>query len=352
MNIITNLQIDRTNAENIGTEGQNSEINLVRDAQLNIPVALKEIKLQDSMELDKYFTEARILYHVKHPNIVEVMYACYTADKVCLAMPYYPNGSLASLMKKQHLTTREVIKYALDFLTALHFVHTKELIHFDIKPNNVLIDISDKALLTDFGLSKYVNVYGVASQPVIYLFHRPPEGLQTTSFDSRHDIYQAGITLYRMCNGEDEFKKQLPSSKNTLNQKINNGTFPDRKFYLAHIPSKLSRAINKAINVDPDKRYATVVEMMNALSGINDLLDWQYEYQENPYRESWKKTSENQEKTVILEQKQNSGVFIVSCYQKNIETDRQRKIHKHSNDNVGNERLEAHKKVREILQAF
>lgn len=182
-------------------------------------------------------------------------------------------GSLNSLLDKRFLTTREIIGYSLDFLSGLHFIHSKQLVHFDIKPTNLIINDSNHAILTDFGLSKYTNPYGFASPDKIYGAHMPPESWVTASLTSQFDIYQAGLTLYRMCNGNINFDEQkvIFSKENIVNAK-----FPDRGYFLPHIPNTLRKYIKKALEVDLNKRYQTVLEFMNDLSNVEESLDWQY----------------------------------------------------------------------------
>jgi len=124
-------------------------------------------------------------------------------------MPYYAKGSIKILLSNRFLTVRQIIRYAIQFLTGLHNIHSKKLIHFDVKPDNILISDNDEAMLSDFGLAQPVNLLGIAGQDRLYNKQRPPEAFKYDHFDLRYDIYQVGITLYRMCNGNDIFNNQF-----------------------------------------------------------------------------------------------------------------------------------------------
>lgn len=206
-------------------------------------------------------------------------------------MPYYKNGSLNSLMGKKFLTVREIIKYSLEFLSGIHYIHTNNLLHFDIKPTNILINDNGKALVTDFGLSRYTDNLGVTKYSQFYLSHYPPECIGTEVATKYADIYQAGLTLYRMCNGNVDFRHQYETFKaqgmDKLRNAIKREKFPDRT-YLPHIPTKLRRVVNKAIKSNPDDRYETILDMMNAISKIEENLDTRF-YLENDNIYVWEK---------------------------------------------------------------
>ena len=92
------------------------------------------------------------------------------------------------------------------------------------------------------------------------------------------DVYQIGTTLYRMCNGNEEYNKQVKRHKDLNSLKIAsaNGKFPVRKKYLPHIPKSMIQIIEKCLKVNQNERYDNVLEIMNHLSAVNENLDWYY----------------------------------------------------------------------------
>lgn len=318
--VITNLTFSLINE--IGGEGANSKSYLAHDPQLDAQIVVKQIPKSQFVNEDKYYSEAQILYGNKHPNIMEIKYACEDDDNIYFSMPYHINGSLNSLMNKRFLSVKEIIKYSLDFLSGLHYIHTQELIHFDIKPTNIIIDASNRALLTDFGLSEYITQEGFASPEQIYEKHFVPDAFIAANLTSQFDIYQAGLTLYRMCNGNEDFNSQ---SIGLTKDKITKGIFPSRTYFLPHIPKKLRRCIKKAIEVDPDRRYKTVLEFMNDLSSINDNLDWFYSCDDN--LEEWILENENTTNSLIL--KSEHGKWMTEGYKTSKKTERKSRITKY-----------------------
>lgn len=271
---ITSLDFERKFDVSNG-QGKNSEVFVAWDPQLNMDIVIKQVDKSDFGDPDAYFNEARILNTASHPNVVPINYATYDNDYIYLGMPYYKNGSLESLISARYLTVREIVKYGLEFLSGVHYIHTKNLLHLDVKPTNILITDSDVAVLTDFGLTKYVDTAGFASPEKIYGKHIPPEAFITNKADVLFDIYQCGLTLYRMCNGNEDFQKQwdLITDKATA---IRQGKFPDRTKFLPHIPTQLRRVVTTALKVDGTDRYNTILDMINALSKIDKGLDWNY----------------------------------------------------------------------------
>lgn len=264
----------------IGLEGRNSKVHIVHDPQLDANLVIKVIEKSDITQVDDYFNEAQMLYATQHPNIMSIRYASQDDSKIYLAMDHYKNGSLNTLMNTDNLSVRNVIKYTLEFLSGLHFMHTRNLVHLDIKPTNILINDTGRAVLTDFGLSKYLNEHGFVAAGKQYNLHAPPEVYRVGKLSFYADIYQAGLTMYRMCNGDKFFKEQLSrlniSSPEMLAESIFQGKFPDKNAFLPHIPVKLQKVIKKSLELNLEDRYETVMDLMNDLSLIDVNLDWTY----------------------------------------------------------------------------
>ncbi|WP_321380962.1 serine/threonine-protein kinase [Trichococcus shcherbakoviae] len=280
-----------TKIRDIGNqEGKNSNVFLAIDDQLGDELVIKQME-KEKFNSDEYFSESKMIYASKHPNIVDIQYASQDTENIYLAMPHYDKGSLNNLATGRLLTVREIVMYSLDLLSAVSYIHSKGLLHLDIKPTNILIDVSGKAVLTDFGLSRYMDENGIADQPTSYSLHREPECYLQIGRTNQSDIYQIGLTIYRLCNGVEVLNQQLISMEigtmDKLAESIKNGEFPDRTFFLPHVPKKLQKVILKALEVDPKKRYDNTISMMNDLSVIDDNLDWIYTgVAGNPYTKS------------------------------------------------------------------
>ncbi len=275
--MIIKTNIDFEILEELKSEGANSKLYIVRNIQLNKEFILKKID-KKSLDINKYFEESRKAYKLKHPNIIGIESTSYDENFIYISMPFCKKGSLLNLIKSRNLTIREIIKYSIEFLSAIDYMHTNNIIHCDIKPSNILIDNDDTAILADFGLSLYLNSFDKAKLKNVYYKHIAPEQSITSVVDKKIDIYQIGTTLYRMCNGDFEYNKQIRKYKNINDIKIacKEGKFPIRKKYLPHIPAKMIKIIEKCIRVNPNDRYENVSEIIYDLSKINNFLDWEY----------------------------------------------------------------------------
>ena len=286
--------------EKINSEGVNSALYIVEDKQLNCEMILKQIDKKKFKEFERYFDESKKVYNLKHPNIISINTASHDDEYIYITMPYLKRGSLHNLLNTRYLTLKEIIKYSLDFLSAIEYVHSRGVIHCDIKPNNILIDDNNNAILTDFGSALYLN-NGKARLKNVYYKHIAPEQCTNSLISKKVDIYQIGTTLYRMCNGNYEYDKQAKRYKdlNSLKVACARGRFPVRKKYLPHIPKEMIKVIERCININPDERYDDVLDIMNDLASIDVNLDWNFEIEDvNTF--TWVKHIDNNILEIIL----------------------------------------------------
>jgi len=267
----------------IGQHGQNSRTYIARDHQLNAEIVIKEIA-KARLDAGRFFAEAQALYASAHPHVVQIHYACEDNDNIYVAMPLYLNGSLKDLMARQILTVREIVTLGCQVLSGLQHVHSKGLVHFDVKPDNVLLSERREGLLSDFGLARPIGPRGLASLDQMYIRIQPPEGFGGYEFPRTFDIYQVGTLLYRMCCGNEEFARQFATfapggvfDRNAFRVAVVNGQFPDRRIFPAHIPERMRSVIKRCLQVDPNDRFTSALEVANALAPIDGpTLDWRH----------------------------------------------------------------------------
>jgi serine/threonine protein kinase len=332
----------------IGAEGANSQVFIAHDKQFDAEIVIKRIPKKEFNSASEFYKEAKCLHASKHQNIVSINYSCEDDKFIYIAMPFYSKGSLESLLRSRFLTVREILKYSIDFLSGINHIHTKRLIHFDIKPTNILISESNEALVTDFGLTKFTNTERVAEQNIFYDYHKPPESLKTNKFTIQADIYQAGLTIYRLCNGTDIFKGSLEGVKTMaeFNNLISTGKFPDRSQFLPHIPQKLRNIIRKALQLNPSDRYNNVIEMLNELSKVNENLDWKYKILPNNH--IWEQELDNKSYEISLIT--NGGMFDISSCK--IMTNSGRRTMEHINCKTGLPLNKALTELKKILKSY
>jgi eukaryotic-like serine/threonine-protein kinase len=297
--------------KNIGGEGRNSKVWTALDKQLDEVVVLKEItkKSLDQQKVLDYFLESKMLNEANHPHVMPVRYAAEDDDNIYITMPFYNNGSINKKIEHKMLSVREIVKYSLDFLNGLMFIHIKGLLHLDIKPTNIVINDFDRAVITDFGLSRYLDENGFASQPLLYRYHRSPESLETEERTVLDDIYQAGLTMYRMAYGNQTFHSQFEflmhqhaGDLSKVFPYIKKGDFPNRSHSLPHISNRLRKIIIKAMHHNPDRRYQTVLDLINDLAKVEELLDWEFSVNTDNSEFCWSIVKEKSIIEINLEQ--------------------------------------------------
>ncbi len=274
MDIYATLRYERIREIGAG-EGMHSHVFLADDPQLAGQIAVKEIpKASFGNSPDLYYSEAQMMFQVEHPNIVRVQYACETKDQICLAMPFYPSGSLAARIRQNPLSPKDALRMADGVLKGLGRIHVKGCLHLDLKPSNVLFSKQDAAIVADFGQSRRVDSKGVVTISEMYRWALPPETILTSSATVESDLFQAGLLLYRAVNGDASYEQQK-SICGLLRTAICKGRFPNRNLFRPHIPKRLKTVIRKALRIEPSERYHSASAMADALAKIELPLNWE-----------------------------------------------------------------------------
>ena len=137
-------------------------------------------------------------------------------------------------------------------------------------------------MLSDFGLAKQTNFGGRAGQDRIYGKMTPPEAFNTDEFTRHFDIYQAGLTIYRLAFGDLSFYEQYENfvengvlDRHGFRHAVVNGQFPSCAQFPEHIPNRLITTIRTCLSTDPQDRYKSASEIVNSFADIEGkLLDW------------------------------------------------------------------------------
>ncbi len=282
MEVIAEVAYDKKR-EIGGIAGKNSRVWLAYDHHLNAELIVKEIEKTTIGDPVHYFEEAKAVHASVHPRVVQIYWAAETTDRICIAMPFMPGGSLADAIKTKPLSPSKLIRVAQDICEGIAQVHIAGHVHLDIKPTNVLFDSLGRAAVADFGQALPLNAYGIADARGHRLYHpfTPPEVYKNKGAVTQvSDLYQIGLTLYRALNGEPHFAKQWSEVKDKpfpfARDAISNGEFPERVF-LPHVPLGLRRAILKALNIDPQLRQVSARALAEELALVDVKYDWEME---------------------------------------------------------------------------
>ncbi len=156
---------------------------------------------------DKFLKEARNIASLEHPNIVPIIDVFECNGTAYYVMKHFSGGSLAGKVLHAALPEEDAVRYTRQVADALDFVHSKRMMHLDVKPANILLDDNDNAVLIDFGLAKQYDTEGhqTSSTPVgISHGYAPLEQYKrggVSTFSPATDIYSLGATLFKLVTG-------------------------------------------------------------------------------------------------------------------------------------------------------
>jgi len=178
-------------------------------------VAVKQ-KTRMSEPLDKWLLEIELLHNLRHPNIVTFYCACVEAPNYCIVLEYVARGSLEKVLLDPvvDISDDRRLKILADIARGIYYLHSQNppVIHRDLKSDNVLIDDSWSAKVSDFGLSRYkddVYNYGKASTPFDVTIC-PAEVLEKNHITEKADVYSFALIMWEMYTRVRPFKNQNP----------------------------------------------------------------------------------------------------------------------------------------------
>lgn len=254
--------------------GSFGEVWLAKDVHIDKEVALKILPSNFST-IAKQLEEAKNGKKVSHKNLLEIYYADVAEAPdgtivTLIAQAYQKNGTIENNLNAHNfLPLPQLLKVLTDILLGLEYLHNGGVFHNDIKPSNILLDEHKNGVLSDYGISSFSEDKSPVSPKNVYKIHGAPEtisGVQQISVLT--DIYQLGCTAYRLANGISEIKSDFLKDTNLFKEGKLNGKIPSRK-HKPYVPKRLAAVINKAIEVDPKKRYSSAIEMKHALEQLH-----------------------------------------------------------------------------------
>ena len=216
-------------------------------------VAIKSInkeKLQNERYLKKIKNETSIMKILSNSKNIVKFYETYETKKhICIVMEYICAGDLLSYLKKRTRLTEPAAKFIFkQIILALKYIHKNNIIHRDIKLDNILIDLDNNIKICDFGVSRIIAKNEIMNEQCGTLAYIAPEILLNQGYQGFGiDIWSSGILLYAMLNGGVPFKG---SSASELKNIIIKGEFKEIK----GVSYEANNIIKRLLCVDPNKR--------------------------------------------------------------------------------------------------
>lgn len=288
MPITAGTQFGRYEIRSLLGVGGMGEVYLAQDIKLKRNVALKVLSPKiaaDQQKLNRFAQEARAASALNHPNVVSI-YEIEEFGEICfIAMEYIDGETLRQRLSRSSMTISEVLDFAVQIAGALVAAHRANIVHRDMKADNVMVSRNGYVKVLDFGLAKPLDpsplevtdpatstiskintAPGVVMGTVSYM---SPEQARGLVVDARTDLWSLGVVIYEMVAGK------LPFEGTTANDVIvavlNREPHPLARFN-REVPEVLEWIVAKALTKDLEDRYQTAKELLADLQRLKHRL--------------------------------------------------------------------------------
>ncbi|RMH69171.1 MAG: GAF domain-containing protein [Gemmatimonadetes bacterium] len=288
-NLIANrYQVVKT----LGSGGM-STVYLVEDVfQDHQQKALKMIRpeVAEAKTIHRFKNEFRAMAELHHPNLAEVYDYSTTENGECFfTMEYFHGKDLRDLRGGKGTHKLEDLNYdifyaiVVQICRALEYIHSRGMIHYDIKPSNILYSETEpvRVKLMDFGLAQELQTKQDTGTVRGTIYFIAPEMIRRERIDQRADLYSLGVVLYRIVTGTLPFTGK--HSAEILKKHVEQPPPSPRRVDL-RIPEGLERIILKLLAKNPNDRYASANEIIQA---INELTQQEFDLETTETRRSY-----------------------------------------------------------------
>ena len=263
------------------------------DETLATAVALKLIRVDPSMLLDdirqleeRFKRELKLARQVTHPNVIRIHDLGEVGRTMYITMAYVQGSDLATVLQKERqLPVPRALSLARQIVSGLSAAHRAGVVHRDLKPANILVDASDQALLTDFGIARSKTGEqtmrtegGIARLPPTStlmtmpgaimgtLEYMAPEQAHGEPADERTDIYAVGLILHELLAGPRE--RRPGEGIQDIVARIEQGP-PPLETLVPEVPPDVARIVSTCLKRNAAERYATADDLLADLDKLD-----------------------------------------------------------------------------------
>ena len=242
----------------VGAGGM-SDVYKAKDHKLNRNVAIKVLKAEYSKDknfVSKFRVEAQSAASLIHPNIVNVYDVGEDEGLYYIVMELIEGITLKSYIeKKGQLSVKETISIAIQIANGIECAHNNQIVHRDIKPQNIMISREGKVKVTDFGIARAASANTINGNAMGSVHYISPEQAGGKYVDEKSDIYSLGITMFEMLTGKVPFDGESTVSIALMHIQSD---VPSVKEYIPDIPISIEKIVLKCTQNKADNRYPKI----------------------------------------------------------------------------------------------
>lgn len=311
------ILVGRYQIENqIGLGGM-SVVYRAMDNRTNREVAVKILKpdlRSDKIMLEQFRRETQIMGKIQGTNVVHVIDSGTDGDREYMVMDYVPGRTLKDMISEdKKLEPKKACEIMNRVLAGLASIHKEQVVHQDLKPQNVLVSSDRYVFLTDFGIAAMEGSQPVTqSNGVLGTVHyMSPEQIQRKTVSHLSDLYSAGILFYELLTGTVPYGGDGETDAEITAQHLTDSDIFSRLCQQG-VPEEICRVVHKAMRVNPAERYQTAKDMASDIQACVNSLNIQVDIEqkkqdpENPLQ----KQKDEEKKTRYLRYTANVLLFL------------------------------------------
>lgn len=254
-------------------KGAFGSVFLVEDMMINEEIILKFLNTQfvtDQSIIKRFIYELRFARKITHPNVIRIYDMVSFGKAHAISMEYFKSHTLSAEVKdKKPMDIKRAIKMVFDVCSGMESAHAANVVHRDLKPNNILINEDSLVKIVDFGVAAATQTTDTKLTKTGLLVGTPtymaPEQVLGKDVDERTDIYSLGVIMYEMLTGRPPYSGK--DSMSIMYQHVQGkaGKVIDKN---NDVPSELSDLVAKCMNVKAEKRPQSMGELKDAIESF------------------------------------------------------------------------------------